>query len=501
MLLLQLLQLLQLPSRQYHLPASRQYHRTTRMGRTESLPPACDYVCAWQRGATVDAAAAAAAPVDHAVPSPASEPRSWRLLELSDADGDVFDLSFVFDQNWWVQPDRLPALADSPPRAVSRRDCCAGLLQDSFELHDVLSRAECDAIVRLSDAIGFQRPKCGGGIGSKETSPPPDRLVWVTEQAWCNRVFRRLEACLPNFIMGRQPVGINPRWRLYRYEPGFALERHQDRSFKASGADDAGELRYDVLRDGSESLLTLLIYLNEGMQGGGTMLYERDDAGSALQEVSPQPGSALLFPHGRDNPDSVWHAGMPVIGGCKYIIRTDVIYGPATPAPTPTASNSGKCNGKGNAASVGDVDASSISCETDARGESGNSITGRSDDATDAGAAAAAALATPDAWDESSARMAFRHVDEYEMGWIDMKGVIEGLAQCGYPAATIAAGKDKGSDGDGAHTHTQAQASLSVQRVDELLSRMADEREDTDCLNVDEFCRLCRMVHEDTCGS
>ena len=148
---------------------------------------------------------------------------------------------------------------------------------------------------------------------------------------------------------------------------------------------------------------------------------------------------------------------------------------------------------------MGDVDASSISCETGARGESGNSKTGRSDDAADAGAAAA--LATPDAWDESSARMAFRHVDEYEMGWIDMKGIIEGLAQCGYPAATIAAGKDKGSDGDGAHTHTQAQASLSVQRVDELLSRMADEREDTDCLNVDEFCRLCRMVHEDTYGS
>ena len=62
-------------------------------------------------------------------------------------------------------------------------------------------------------------------------------------------------------IQGRRPVEINPRWRLYRYEPGFGLDRHQDRSFKASGADAAGELRYDVRRDGSESLLTLLIYL------------------------------------------------------------------------------------------------------------------------------------------------------------------------------------------------------------------------------------------------
>lgn len=427
------------------------------MARTEVLPPGCDYACDWQGSA--ETLQTSVAPI-----SPAAKER-WRLLELSDADGDVFDLSFVFDQNWWVEPGCLPSLTDAPPRLVSRTDCCAGLLQHSFELHNVLSRAECNAIVSLSDAIGFQRPKCGGGIGSKEASPPPDRLVWVTNQDWCDRVYKRMEACLPARIAGRKPVGINPRWRLYRYEPGFALDRHQDRSFKASGIDEAGELRYDVLRDGSESLLTLLIYLNEGMEGGGTMLYERDDMTSALQEVSPRPGAALLFPHGRDNPESVWHAGMPVIGGRKYIIRTDVIYGP--PMATPQTDNARD-----------DEDTSSIASPVGAVSADERSGVSK---AACAGADVPEAMAT---WDESVARAAFREVDEYEAGWIDMEGVLDGLALCGYPTTV-----ERGHNGE--------QPRTTSKRVEALLGGMADEREDIDCLNVDEFCRLGLLVHED----
>ena len=422
------------------------------MGRAEALPPGCDYVCDWQGSAETRQTSVAQT-------SPAQD--CWRLLDLSDADGDVFDLSFVFDQNWWVEPGCLPSLTDAPPGPVSRTDCCAGILQHSFELQNVLSRAECNAIVSLSDAIGFQRPKCGGGIGSKEASPPPDRLVWVTKPDWCERVYKRMEACLPARIAGRKPVGINPRWRLYRYDPGFALDRHQDRSFKASGIDEAGELRYDVLRDGSESLLTLLIYLNEGMEGGGTMLYERDDMTSALQEVSPRPGAALLFPHGRDNPESVWHAGMPVVGGRKYIIRTDVIYGP----PMATAHTNDQRD---------DEDTSSMAspsaavCALERSGDS-------------KAACASEATAT---WDESVARAAFRQVDEYEVGWIDMEGVLDGLALCGYPTTV-----ERARNGE--------QPRTTSQRVEELLGGMADEREDIDCLNVDEFCRLGLLVHED----
>jgi hypothetical protein len=342
------------------------------------------------------------------------------------------------------------------------------VLRDSFELSNVLSDTECDAIVRLSDAIGFQRPTCGGGIGSKEASPPPDRLVWVTDQAWCDQVYQRLKGRLPASIQGRPPVGINPRWRLYRYESGFALERHQDRSFKASGADEHGELRYDVLRDGSESLLTLLVYLNGGMQGGGTTLYERDDAASVLAEVSPQPGAALLFPHGRNNPDSVWHAGMPLTAGCKYIIRTDVVYGPV-PKEGPWADHGGRT------ADVGADAASDIgmqgACD---EGPREPPAAGPPPAHAAAGEAAAGGMT----WDETlteAARTVFRTIDEDEIGWMDADGIAHGLALFGYPTS-----------GDGAR--------ISADKVEVLLGGMDDEREDVDFITIDEFCRLCRTV-------
>lgn len=181
------------------------------------------------------------------------------------------------------------------------------------------------------------------------------------------------------------------------------------------------------------------------------MLYERDDMASALQEVSPQPGAALLFPHGRDNPESVWHAGLPVTGGRKYIIRTDVIYGP--PMATPQTHD-----------------------ETDKESTSG-ATSPSEDGSADVPQAASA-------WDESVARAAFRKVDEHEMGWLDMAGVLDGLALCGYPTAE--------------RVHRGEQARTSSKQVEELLGGMADEREDSDCLNVDEFCRLALLVHEDT---
>lgn len=193
------------------------------------------------------------------------------------------------------------------------------------------------------------------------------------------------------------------------------------------------------------------------------MLYERDDMNSALQEVSPQPGSALLFPHGRDNPQSVWHAGMPVVGGCKYIIRTDVVYSPPTATPQ-AIDKTHECQTARITPSSHDV--SALACADISKANSLNA------DAPQAGPA----------WDDDAARVAFRQVDEYELGWIDMAGVLKGLALCGYTT------DENVRDGE--------QPRVGSKQVEELLDGMADEREDSDCLNIDEFCRLGLLVHK-----
>ncbi len=70
--------------------------------------------------------------------------------------------------------------------------------------------------------------------------------------------------------------------------------------------------RQDV--KGSETLFTLLVYLNDNYRGGETK-FRQDKL-----EVHPQRGSALLFEH------HLWHQGAELIEGTKYILRTDVVY-------------------------------------------------------------------------------------------------------------------------------------------------------------------------------
>ena len=68
-----------------------------------------------------------------------------------------------------------------------------------------------------------------------------------------------------------------------------------------------------TLENGLRSELTLLVYLNEGFEGGETDF--RDFA------IRPATGMALLFIH------DTWHEGAEVTAGTKYVLRSDVMYG------------------------------------------------------------------------------------------------------------------------------------------------------------------------------
>lgn len=61
--------------------------------------------------------------------------------------------------------------------------------------------------------------------------------------------------------------------------------------------------------------LSRLIYLNDGFEGGTTDF-------QFGPTVVPQRGMLLLFEH------SLVHQGAPVRGGCKYVLRTDVMFRP-----------------------------------------------------------------------------------------------------------------------------------------------------------------------------
>ena len=63
------------------------------------------------------------------------------------------------------------------------------------------------------------------------------------------------------------------------------------------------------------TLLTVLVYFNDDFEGGETRFMEQVE-----EVVVPRPGRAAIFQH------KIRHEGCTVTRGCKYALRTDVIY-------------------------------------------------------------------------------------------------------------------------------------------------------------------------------
>ncbi|KAI8099575.1 uncharacterized protein BX664DRAFT_321636 [Halteromyces radiatus] len=113
----------------------------------------------------------------------------------------------------------------------------------------------------------------------------------------------------------RQPCGLNSNLRIYRYRPGQRFEAHYDDTVKDTAT-------------GYWTDWTLLIYLNDTMEGGETVFYK--DHGKKKKKMSdpvvirPQQGLALLHRHGQH---CLLHEALEVTRGNKWVLRSDVLIG------------------------------------------------------------------------------------------------------------------------------------------------------------------------------
>lgn len=125
-------------------------------------------------------------------------------------------------------------------------------------------------------------------------------LAIVRDEELHQTLQRRLLPHLPSPLSERSLAGLKRTMRCYRYEVGEFFGLHSDQSY-------SGE-------DGTQSLLTCMVYLNDDCEGGETRFPEIHEC------ISPQRGMALLFQH------MVLHEGCAVTKGTKYVLRTDVLY-------------------------------------------------------------------------------------------------------------------------------------------------------------------------------
>jgi len=180
---------------------------------------------------------------------------------------------------------------------------------------DVFSAAECAALVARIESLGptFAPITTHRGFVDRPDIRNNDRVIFDDLDVAAD-LFARLAPHLPLHRRGGTPqdrrgderdpawtaVGCNERFRGYRYERGQRFAPHYDGPF--------------VRSDDERSALTVLVYLNEGFDGGDTHFLDW------RCRVVPKTGSVLLFDH------HILHEGAGVLAGTKYALRSDVMY-------------------------------------------------------------------------------------------------------------------------------------------------------------------------------
>ncbi|KAG0297837.1 hypothetical protein BGZ98_000414 [Dissophora globulifera] len=199
----------------------------------------------------------------------------------------------------------------------------------AFMLKDVLTRKECLQMICAAESVGFTPDVPVVGTAAESISVLAHNFFWMADDQLLGHIFDRCKAHFPETRGdGHTPLGINSRWRVYRYVPGAIYRIHVDGQWPGSGLDPkTGEYLYDAYGGTRWSRLTFLVYLNDEFEGGGTTFFTpaADVGFMDATAVSPRTGSVVCFPHG-EAAGSLLHEGSPVLKGAKYIIRTDVLY-------------------------------------------------------------------------------------------------------------------------------------------------------------------------------
>ncbi|MBC8137746.1 MAG: 2OG-Fe(II) oxygenase [Fibrella sp.] len=174
-----------------------------------------------------------------------------------------------------------------------------------FVIRDFLTPDECVGYVATTEAAGYTDAPLTTSRGFVLRKDIRDNTrVMVDDVALAATLFGRAHLFLPTRVGEWSLLGLNERFRYYRYENGQTFRPHFDGSFDRSRTET--------------SFLTFMVYLNDGFIGGDTAFYRND--GTLRVRVVPKRGMALIFEHQQ------LHEGAPVESGRKYVLRTDVMY-------------------------------------------------------------------------------------------------------------------------------------------------------------------------------
>lgn len=172
-----------------------------------------------------------------------------------------------------------------------------------FTIDDVLDADACARLVNRIESLGPSAAPITTARGFEMRSDIRNNTrVMFDDPTLAATLFDRIVPHLPQTLCDMKPVGANERFRCYRYDVDQRFAPHYDGAF--------------IRNDDERSLLTFMVYLNDGFGGGATAFHSF----TKDVEVTPKAGRALLFQH------FLLHEGCFVTSGVKYVLRSDVMY-------------------------------------------------------------------------------------------------------------------------------------------------------------------------------
>lgn len=167
---------------------------------------------------------------------------------------------------------------------------------------EFLTREECVGFIEYGEQQGFEeamiQTKSMGQVMDKNVRDN-DRHIWDSRDL-ALQMWMLLQPHVPEEVDSWKPIGVNERFRIYRYKDGQQFNIHVDGSFNRN--------------ENEHSKISVLMYLNDDFSGGATEFVNPHEL------VVPETGMLLLFSHRQ------LHRGTPVIEGTKYVLRTDIMY-------------------------------------------------------------------------------------------------------------------------------------------------------------------------------
>ena len=170
---------------------------------------------------------------------------------------------------------------------------------------NLLSDAECEALIaaarpRLARSLTIAVDTGGEELNADRTSE--GMFFERGEDALIGTIEARIAALL------NWPIENGEGLQVLRYPPLAEYKPHYDYF-------DPGQAGTPVvLQRGGQRVATLIIYLNEPEQGGGTVFPD------VQFEVAPKRGNAVFFSYERPHPSTQsLHGGAPVLRGEKWI--------------------------------------------------------------------------------------------------------------------------------------------------------------------------------------